>query len=356
MNHRKPLLIAGILIGGLILALHAAPQIRVSVHEVLVPVAVKDSSGGLVTNLEAEDFIVLEDHKRQTLTQFSTDPAPLSVVVLIDTEMGGNTLRTLSKTWGVLSKAFSPQDEVSTYRFDHFVTKLVDFTNDPKLIEKSFASITAIAANKPDKADIPDEPLSGKLPGWLSDALRAPGGGPPANPNDPALPAKPTPGQVTKLLHDAVYTAASDLKTRAQDRRKVVILITDGRMTGGNLHTVQENRNLLLREEKDPIQVYGIAADDSQPIMKRAFSVLDTYASPTGGDVYFANSVPDLAETFNHIVDQVRSQYVLSYVSNNEVPRRMSVFRTIDVKTTDPKLKVTHRDGYYQLPTPQVQP
>ena len=125
-------LIVGV-VGGTV-ALGKVPQIKTGVTEVVVPVSVKDRNGRLVTSLKGEDFTITEDGKRQTLSQFSTDEAPLSAVVLIDTGMGGDSLRSLSETWPLLSQAFHTSDEVATYRFDHIVMKLGDFTNDPAAV------------------------------------------------------------------------------------------------------------------------------------------------------------------------------------------------------------------------------
>src|SRR5271154_4843358 len=98
MNHRKSFRFAGALVCSLVLSLSASSQsqtpddpnnkvIKVNVHEVIVPVAVKEANGGLVPNLEQEDFTVFEDKRKQTISQFSSEAEPLSVVVLIDTEM-----------------------------------------------------------------------------------------------------------------------------------------------------------------------------------------------------------------------------------------------------------------------------
>src|SRR5213593_944932 len=56
-------------------------QIRTRVDLVVVPVSVKDAKGKLVTGLTKDDFIVREDGKVQTITNFDTDPQPLSVAI-----------------------------------------------------------------------------------------------------------------------------------------------------------------------------------------------------------------------------------------------------------------------------------
>src|SRR5579862_5252517 len=71
-------------------------QLRTRVDLVVVPTSVRDAGGSLVPNLKQDDFTVLEDGEPQTISSFSTDPQPLSVVILIDTAMGGGELRRLN--------------------------------------------------------------------------------------------------------------------------------------------------------------------------------------------------------------------------------------------------------------------
>src|ERR1700727_3980073 len=58
--------------------------IRSDVNLVLIPVTVTDPLNRFVTGLEKEYFKVYEDKKQQTITQFSSEDAPLSVGLLFD--------------------------------------------------------------------------------------------------------------------------------------------------------------------------------------------------------------------------------------------------------------------------------
>src|SRR5207249_1689248 len=70
-------------------------QIRTRVDFVVVPMSVKDAKGKLVTELTKDDFIVRKDGKVQTITNFDTDPQPLSVAIVVDNGINGNLLRYL---------------------------------------------------------------------------------------------------------------------------------------------------------------------------------------------------------------------------------------------------------------------
>src|SRR5262245_29563007 len=61
-----------------------APNLRVNVPLVLVPVQVTTPLGRAVTGLERGDFRMFEDSAERPITAFSTDDAPVSVGVLFD--------------------------------------------------------------------------------------------------------------------------------------------------------------------------------------------------------------------------------------------------------------------------------
>uniref|UniRef100_UPI00261BE869 hypothetical protein n=1 Tax=Bradyrhizobium sp. TaxID=376 RepID=UPI00261BE869 len=59
-------------------------DIRIDTNLVLVPVTVTDPMNRFVTGLEKENFKVFDEKKEQTVTQFSSEDAPLSVGVIFD--------------------------------------------------------------------------------------------------------------------------------------------------------------------------------------------------------------------------------------------------------------------------------
>src|SRR5690348_2942995 len=63
------------------------PRIIVPTYTVIVPVTVKDGRGQLVGDLQKNDFRVFSDGVEQKIRQFSSEPVPLSAVVLIDNDL-----------------------------------------------------------------------------------------------------------------------------------------------------------------------------------------------------------------------------------------------------------------------------
>jgi VWFA-related protein len=322
-------------------------QLRTKVELVVVPVSVRDGNGSLVPNLTQDDFAVYEDGELQTISNFSTDPQPLSAVILIDTGMGGGELRRLNLVSGALFSQFKEGDEVEAYRYDHFVTKLTDFTNNPQILAKSFESVRQITDSKPPDNDVGKAVEPPGL-GWILDHTQIGTNGAPPNPTvpntNPAPPPATKASAVSRLLHDAVFTAVTDLEKRPNTRRKIVILISDGQVSGANEHSQTEISTRLLRTG---IQIYGVSTDLK---LFEHMTVFNSYTRSTGGAVFDGSKEQSMAASFGQIVEQARDQYVLGYSSNNELKGTRPVVRKIEVKIREKKLKATHRLAYLQYP------
>lgn len=299
------------------------PTIRTDVDLVVVPTSVKDANGHFVYDLKQEDFSIFEDGRQQQVQQFSIDPAPLSTVVLVDTGIGGASLRRFSAGTVALSSAFIPTDETEIYRFDKFVTKLSDFTRNYEAFEKSLKVIHTIA-EQPNLGPHTWTLFPGRGPTWLRALLDY--------------------NTETRLLNDAIVAAATDLEKRPLENRKSIVVISDGQ----SAHDTSSFQNVRNRLVKDEIQLYAVTV--SLPVLDAAQSTLQAYANATGGDVYSGRTTTAMQDAFARITEQARHEYVLSYVSNNEVSGLLPVSRKIDVKTVRPGLKLHHRSEYLQYP------
>ena len=107
------LLLAGCSLAAGATAATQRDTIRAEVDLVVVPASVRDADGKFVYDLQREDFSILEDGRPQQLSQFSIDPSPLSVAVVLDTGLGGNALRRFAASALSLTSAFTEMDEVA---------------------------------------------------------------------------------------------------------------------------------------------------------------------------------------------------------------------------------------------------
>jgi VWFA-related protein len=346
MRRNVPILITILALGSLVRAQQF--QVRTKVDLVVVPTAVRDGKGKLVPGLTQKDFTIFEDNVPQTISNFSADPQPLSAAIVMDTGMGGIAMRRVVPLFISITDGFSEFDEMASFRYDHFVFQLSDFTNDHQKIEKSFEIVKTIAAKQPATvatgAPLPTAPkilqlLLGGLGGYggAVDARRPP---------TETLPTVRSPRvDPSRVLYDAIYDAAKALETRPADRRKIIFIVSDGQVAGENAHTFEEITNLLLR---DNIQLYAVTTDSGA--FEGRFGVLGSLARATGGDSFRGLKAGAMESAFGRITEQARNQYVLGYQSTNEPAGDLQVVRTIDVKGRDPRWKLIHRRGYTQLP------
>jgi len=305
-------------------------QIRTRVDLVVVPVSVKTSEDRLVAGLQKEDFQIYENGAVQTIANFTAEPVPLSAAIIIDTGLGAKSFVKVQKTLPALAGSFSEFDEVAVYRYDNYVTKIVDFTKDRDEIGKAFDQIKEIEPLSPPIMSAPFTTPGPVINGW---------------PIAPSIEAGRRTGiKDTKMLNDAVFMAANDLADRPKDRRRVVIVVSDGR-TEGNEHSYEQTLTRLLEAD---VQVYAIGMDVA--FLARKTSVLDDYSKDTGGDAFFLASTDALERAYAHSSEEARNQYVLGYFSSNKTPGPLPIFRQIAVKTTRPGYDVRHRQGYYQYP------
>ena len=113
-------------------------SLRVPVELVLVPVTVEDGDGKLIAGLQKEDFQLFEEGVPQTITYFSSDPVPLSAVIMIDRSTDAGTQSLLKETLLSLIESFSPFDEVAVFQFEHTTDKVQDFTSNKDELLKAF--------------------------------------------------------------------------------------------------------------------------------------------------------------------------------------------------------------------------
>jgi len=117
-------------------------------------------SGQIVTDLKKGNFALFADGTEQTITNFSTPEAPITVAMVVEyskwSEMFGmagsrgyepGTYEVIRPTAMFLSQFIKPPDDyVSVVAFDIRPTPLTDFTNDPGRLQQV---VTLLLRNTP---------------------------------------------------------------------------------------------------------------------------------------------------------------------------------------------------------------
>ena len=304
-------------------------RIRSTVELVVVPVTVKDSKGNLVGDLRRDEFRVFEDGVEQQVSLFSTDAFPLSSVVLLDDDLKPKAAGQLQKSLIAIAGAFSESDEVALARFASFFTPVMEFTQDNDRLMAELKRLVSGDESFPDPESTAPHPTAGDQP----------------IPGAPTTPQQPVADKSTKHLDDALHAAAEVLRGRDRERRKVIILVSDGVDARNNTYDYEQTLALLLSSD---VSVYAIGTDAA--LLRRGASPLSRYARATGGDTYFVNNAPALSRAYAQVAEEARHQYTLAYVPAGT--DRAQNYHSIEVRVRRPGLDVLSRDGYYLVRLP----
>ena len=304
-------------------------RIRSTVELVVVPVTVKDSKGNLVGDLRRDEFRVFEDGVEQQVSLFSTDAFPLSSVILLDDDLKPKAAGQLQKSLIAIAGAFSESDEVALARFASFFTPVMEFTQDNDRLMAELKRLVSGDESFPDPESTAPHPTAGDQP----------------IPGAPTTAQEPVADKSTEHLDDALHAAAEVLRGRDRERRKVIILVSDGVDARNNTYDYEQTLALLLSSD---VSVYAIGTDAA--LLRRGASPLSRYARATGGDTYFVNNAPALSRAFAQVAEEARHQYTLAYVPAGT--DRAQNYHSIEVRVRRPGLDVLSRDGYYLVRLP----
>lgn len=309
----------------------AAPTIRTTTKEVIVPVTVKDGSGNLVADLKREDFRIFEDDVEQRITNIKTNAIPISMVILIDNDLKKKDAQQVEPSLASLVGGMSEADEAFVCRFDQYFHEGQGFTKDQDQL------ITQL--RRTELSSRPSAPPSGDPFGGPT-INGGPAPGAPQVDNQSMIAIK---GQPTKALDDAVYNAAMLLQRRDPNkRRKIILLISDGQ--NGPKFNTRKYDEVRLELFRQGIAVYCIATGSSY--FERKFNRLLSYAHDTGGDIYYGTHQSTFSEFYSRITEEARNQYILAY-SPSPQDEKKTDYHSIEVRVKRPGLEILARKGYY---------
>jgi VWFA-related protein len=302
-------------------------RIRVRSDLVIVPVTVKNHDGALIGDLQRDEFRVFCDNVEQQIIFFTSDPFPLSAVVLIDNDLSIKSADEVQKSLTAISAGFGPADEVALVTYNEFTNVVSDFSfNNDQLYTK----LKRLELD----SHMPGSPVGGPLTA-----------GPTANGKNTET-GQPTPLGVRqepphKDMDDAIYDAAEMLKGRGRDRRKIIFLISDGNNSRNNTHSFDQTLQLLLTND---VSVYSISVGHA--FLQKQTLRLEKYAGKSGGDTFYSSKDRGLQNLYANVTEQARNQYTITFSPQDT--DRTKDYHTIEVRVRRPNLEVMTRDGYYQ--------
>jgi Ca-activated chloride channel homolog len=298
-------------------------KIRVESNLVVLSVTVKDERDRLVSGLVKDDFHVFDDEVEQSILAFTDESLPLSLLILVDDDLKWKEGTQMAGSVRSIIGDIADQDEVMVCRFDMLFYPGDEFTSDSTKLMAALK--TAQSAAQPSRPYVP-EPL-------VTDPTSTTGPPPLAAPTYAG-------SRPSKALEDALYSSAQLLQQRPNDRRRIILILTDGLDEPKlNHHSPEAVRDFLVQNN---ISVYALAADSGKS--KRKFSHLTDYSSKTGGGIYYATSAYTMELTLTRMTEQARHDYTLVYAPTGNNPSLK--FHTLRV-TAGPSYNATTRSGYY---------
>jgi VWFA-related protein len=313
-----------------------------NVKAVQAPVTVLDRDGDVVNNLTVLDFQLLDNGKPQKITEdFATHPLSLVVVVQANSAVE-KIIPQVQKIGSVFDNLIGENGELALVAFDHRIQTISGFTSDPAKITDAFKKLK--------------------------------------------------PGSSTAKLNDATMEGINMLRNRPQDRKRVMLIISEDRDNGSGMHV----RDVMDAQEFANVEIYSVnmshlvtsltkPADANRPdpippggtwlpagtimtptlqlqqgqdgnwvpmfteIFKAVKGIfiqnpLTVFTRYSGGRQYSFMTQRGLEQAVAKIGNDLHSQYLLTYVPNDSDE---SGFHNIKVIVDKPDLKIYTRDGYW---------
>lgn len=271
--------------------------IKADVHLVLVPVTVTDDRQRFVTGLTRDNFEVFEGKQSQPIQNFSSEDAPVSIGIILDTS------GSMKEKWDRLRDAVNqfcdaanPQDEFFMVQFADEPRLTNDFTNASEDLEKELVFAQ--------------------------------------------------PKGRTSLL-DAIHMGLTKMK-QAKYGKRALLIISDG----GDNHSRYSERDVRSMARESDVMIYSIGLFDRYmptPEEIRGPELLTEIAEPTGGQAFTLDSINQMPSVARHIGMELRTQYVLAY--RPQLGPHDGKWHKVSVRLRLPKkfyfLKARARTGYY---------
>jgi VWFA-related protein len=290
-----------------------APGLSIDVDLINVDVVVTDKNNNPVTGLEKKNFRLYDENVEQTITNFNSTDAPLTVVVVLEF---GQTFAYYHDD--ILRPAAGFIDSL---RKDDWVA-LVSFDIRPEIV-------TDFTKNK----------------GELYDGLRR----------------LQIPAYRETSLYDAVYDTLERLESI--DGKKVIFLMGTGIDTISR-HTFEE---ALKKAESTDTVIYSVSMGQmyrlyveqrlspiNQMELVQADNNLRSFSDASGGLAFFPRFVTEYPGIYEAVSNNLRNQYSLGFVPKDQ--KKDGKFHKLRVEVPNinlngngkpDQLKVRYKKGYY---------
>src|SRR6266403_736389 len=274
-------------------------RIRVNVNLVSVLVSVLDDKNRPAPDLPREAFQLFEEGVEQQINKFEPETSqPLDLAIMIDASLSAHKEISFEQEAAAhfIRQVLRPGDRLSVFAFDENVTQVAAFSDNVAELQSAVRKIPAGAGTS---------------------------------------------------IYDAVLLGSRALERRGDDRRRVIILVTDAGETtstsdfdGARKAAVRSNALLYT------IVIRPVKNESGRNTAGE--HALETMTDTTGGAMFYPDTAQELGAIFDRIDRELRTQYLLAYYPTPRGPA--NTYRSIVVTVNPATYHLRHRKSYLTGP------
>ena len=273
-------------------------RIRVNVNLVNVLVSVLDEHNRPAPDLPREAFQLFEEGTEQKIEVFESETQlPLDLALMIDSSLSAHKEITFEQEAAAhfIRQVLRTGDRLAVYAVDENVTQIAGFSDNVAALQSAVHHL---------------------------------------------------PNGAGTSIYDAILLGSRSLEHRGEDRRRVIILVTDAGETTSN-SDFDAARKAAVRSGSLLYTIVIRPVKNESGRNTAGEHALETITDTMGGAMFFPDSAQELDGIFDRINRELRTQYRLGYYPN---PRgAANTYRSIEVKVSG-KYQVRHRKSYLTGP------
>jgi VWFA-related protein len=274
-------------------------------------VSVTNRAGVALANLKKEDFQIAENGETQKIEFFQPSTAPFNLVLLLD--LSGSIKDKLDVVKSAALRfidVLGPQDKVAVVTFTDEIRVISQLTADREELKRRIRAI--------------DQSRGGTA------------------------------------FYEAVWFSLTDTLRGTRGQRNAIVVMSDGVDSSLDRYNPMESRvsfnQLARRLEEADVIVFPIYLDtEYEEVFERGNSSSEAYAisrdqleriaEVSGGQMFKAEKVSDLAGVYKQVAAAMRTVYSVGYYPTNA--EKDGTFRKVRVLVDRPDAAVRARKGYY---------
>src|SRR5213080_116142 len=274
-------------------------RIRVNVNLVNVLVSVLDEKNRPAPDLSREAFQLFEEGVEQKIDKFESETSqPLDLAIMIDASLSAHKEISFEQEAAAhfIRQVLRPGDRLAVFAFDENVTQVAKFSDNVADLQAAVRRIPAGAGTS---------------------------------------------------IYDAVLLGSRALERRGDERRRVIILVTDAGETTSRAD-FDATRKEAVRSNALLYTIVIRPVKNESGRNTAGEHALETMTDTTGGAMFYPDTPQELGAIFDRIDRELRTQYLLAYYPTPRGPA--NTYRSIVVTVNPATYHVRHRKSYLTGP------